>query len=32
MDFKEQLKVYQEIVNNELKKYIRTENVPEKVL
>ena len=32
MDFKEQLKNYQNIVEAELKKYIRNENCPEKTL
>ena len=32
MEFKGNLKKYQEIVNNELEKYIRKENCPEKVL
>lgn len=32
MEFKDQLKVYQEIINNELEKYLRKEDVPEKVL
>ncbi len=32
MDFKENLKEYQEIVNNELKKYVRKEKCPEEIL
>ena len=32
MEFKEQLKEYQEIINKELEKYIRREEVPEKKL
>ena len=32
MEFKEQLKGYQEIINKELEKYIRREEVPEKKL
>ena len=32
MEFKEQLKKYQEQVNNELEKHLRKEEVPEKVL
>ena len=32
MDFKEELKKYQEIINKELQKYVRKENCPEKVL
>ena len=32
MDFKEKLKEYQNIVNNELEKYIRKENCPEDIL
>ena len=32
MDFKDNLKRYQEIVNKELEKYLRKENVPEKIL
>ena len=32
MEFKEQLKEYQEIINKELKKYLRKEEVPEKIL
>ncbi len=32
MEFKEQLKIYQEIVNNELEKYLRKQDVPEKLL
>ena len=32
MDFKEELKKYQEIINIELQKYVRKENCPEKVL
>ena len=32
MDFKDKLKKYQEIVENELKKYIRNEDCPEKIL
>lgn len=32
MGFKEELKDYQEIVNNELKKYIRTDKCLEEVL
>lgn len=32
MDFKEELKKYQEIINEELQKYVRKENCPEKVL
>ena len=32
MEFKKQLKIYQEIVNNELEKYIRKQDVPEKLL
>lgn len=32
MEFKEQLKDYQEIINKELEKYLRREEVPEKVL
>ena len=32
MEFKDQLNVYQEIINNELEKYLRKEDVPEKVL
>ena len=32
MDFKEQLKEYQEIVNKELEKYLRKNECPEKVL
>lgn len=32
MDFKEELKEYQNIVNNELEKYVRKEKCPEEVL
>ena len=32
MEFKEQLKKYQEIINKEIKKYLRREDVPEKIL
>ena len=32
MKFKEQLKEYQEIINKELEKYIRREEVPERIL
>ena len=32
MEFKEQLKKYQKQVNNELEKYLRKEEVPEKIL
>ena len=32
MDFKEQLKIYQDIVNSELEKYVRKELCPEQVL
>ena len=32
MDFKEQLKEYQNIVNKELEKYLRKDEVPEKIL
>ena len=32
MEFKQELKKYQEIVNNELGKYIRKEDCPEKIL
>ena len=32
MEFKEKLKLYQKGINNELEKYIRKENCPEKVL
>ena len=32
MDFNEQLKEYQEIVNKELEKYLRKENCPEEIL
>ncbi len=32
MDFKEELKEYQNIVNNELEKYVRREKCPEQVL
>lgn len=32
MEFKENLKKYQEIVNNELEKYLRKQDCPEKVL
>ena len=32
MDFKEQLKLYQNIVNNELEKYVKKEECPEKIL
>ena len=32
MDFKEELKVYQQKVNKELEKYIRNEDCPEKIL
>ena len=32
MKFKEQLKEYQEIINKELEKYLRREEVPEKIL
>ena len=32
MDFKENLKEYQEIVNNELKRYVRKEKCPEEIL
>ncbi|MBR0490574.1 MAG: polyprenyl synthetase family protein [Clostridia bacterium] len=32
MDFKENLKEYQEIVNNELQKYVRKEKCPEEIL
>ncbi len=32
MDFKEELKVYADIVNNELNKYVRKEECPEKKL
>ena len=32
MEFKEQLKEYQEIINKEIKKYLRREDVPERIL
>ena len=32
MDFKEQLKEYQEVINKELEKYLRKNDCPEKVL
>ena len=32
MEFKEQLREYQEIINKELEKYLRREEVPEKIL
>lgn len=32
MGFKEQLKEYQEIINKEIKKYLRREDVPERIL
>lgn len=32
MEFKEQLKEYQKIINKELEKYLRREDVPEKIL
>ena len=32
MDFKQQLNKYQEIINNELEKYLRKHKCPEKVL
>lgn len=32
MEFKEQLKDYQEIINKELEKYLRREEVPERIL
>ena len=32
MEFKEQLKEYQKIINNELEKYIRKEKTPEEIL
>ena len=32
MEFKEQLKKYQEIINKELEKYLRREEVPERIL
>ena len=32
MEFKEQLKEYQEMINKEIKKYLRREDVPEKIL
>ena len=32
MDFKEELKNYSDIVNNELEKYIRREKCPEEIL
>ena len=32
MDFKEELKEYQNIVNNELQKYVKKEECPEKIL
>ena len=32
MEFKEQLKEYQKIINKELEKYLRREEVPEKIL
>lgn len=32
MEFKDELKKYQKIIENELEKYLRKENVPEKVL
>ena len=32
MEFKEQLKEYQEIINKELEKYLRREEVPERIL
>ena len=32
MEFKQNLKKYQEIINNELEKYLRKENCPEKIL
>ena len=32
MDFKSELKEYQKIVNNELEKYLRKQECPEKVL
>lgn len=32
MEFKQNLKKYQDIINNELEKYLRKENCPEKIL
>ena len=32
MEFKEQLKKYQTIINTELEKYLRKEECPEKIL
>ena len=32
MEFKESLKKYQDIINNELDKYVRKEKCPEEVL
>ena len=32
MEFKEELKIYQQMINNELEKYLRKENCPEEVL
>ena len=32
MEFKQNLKMYQDIVNNELEKYLRKEECPEKTL
>ena len=32
MDFKEELKQYQEVINGELKQYIQTESCPEEIL
>ena len=32
MEFKENLKMYQEGINEELKKYIKNKDVPEKIL
>ena len=32
MEFKEELKVYQQMINEELEKYLRKEECPEEVL
>ena len=32
MDFKQQLKTYQQMINKELEKYIARENCPEEIL
>ena len=32
MDFKKELKQYQNLINNELKKYIETKKCPEEIL